>query len=125
MYYLYNLYGWVVSVYPVGVWVCLLGAGSAFCAEVCLCVQLELSSSADRPAVSPAVMPYHVGWYLLLGCLLLDLLGLHVQGQRRRDGKVLPTTAHTYTAFNLFFGVFCSDAKTLDRSEVHSVWRCF
>lgn len=73
----------------------------------------------------PAVMLYHVGWYLLLGCLLLDLLGLHVQGQRRRDGKVLPTTAHTCTDFNLFFGVFCSDAKTLDRSEVHSVWRCF
>ncbi|XP_030004255.1 uncharacterized protein LOC115429147 [Sphaeramia orbicularis] len=32
-------------------------------------------------------MLHHVGWYLLLGFLLLDLHGLNVQGQRRRKGK--------------------------------------
>lgn len=31
----------------------------------------------------------HAGLYLLLGCLLLDLNGLEVQGQRQQKGKVL------------------------------------
>lgn len=39
--------------------------------------------------MSPAVMLDHVGWYLLLGFLLLDLDGLHVQGQKQQKGKVL------------------------------------
>lgn len=83
---------------PVGVWVCLLGARAASRVDVGLWVQCERSRSADRPAASPESMLPHVGWYLLLGCLLLDLDGLHVQGQRRREGKVRPgeTLAHTF-----------------------------
>lgn len=30
----------------------------------------------------PAVMHYHVGWHLVLGCLLLELLGPCVGGER-------------------------------------------
>lgn len=37
----------------------------------------------------PAAMLDHAGLYLLLGCLLLDLNGLEVQGQRQQKGKVL------------------------------------
>lgn len=108
------------GVYPVGVWVCLQGAGSASCAEICLWVRCEQSQSADRPAESPAVMLYHVGWYLLLGCLLLDLEGRHVLGQRRRKGKVLPGVTLFFTVLHRYKGgcvMLCT--------PLHTMWWCF
>ncbi|KAM6902308.1 uncharacterized protein FYW49_015931 [Xenentodon cancila] len=44
-------------------------------------------TTLSKPVVSPAVMLCHVGWYFLLGCLLLDLKELHVQGQRQWNGQ--------------------------------------
>lgn len=70
-------------------WECLPGPGSAYCAEVCCGYTCEQSRGADRAEVSPAAMLDHAGLYLLLGCLLLDLNGLEVQGQRQQKGKVL------------------------------------
>ena len=41
---------------------------------------------AESP-MSDAVMHYHLGWYLVLGCLLLDLLGACLKGQRIPKSK--------------------------------------
>lgn len=82
----------------VGVWVCLLGTGSASCADSPSGI-MWTGLKCRQTSVSPAVMLYHVGWCLLLGCLLLDLNGLHVQGQSRQNVKVLPVHTHTFWFF--------------------------
>lgn len=77
-----------------GVWVCLLGTGSASCAENPSAI-MWTGLRCRQTSVSPAVMLDHVGWCLLLGCLLLDLDGTHVQGQGQHTVKVLPVHTHT------------------------------
>lgn len=97
------------GVYPV-LWVCR-----------CVCWELDQPPAqrislglmwtelkCRQTSVSPAVMLCHVGWCLLLGCLLLDLDGLHVQGQSRRSAKVLPVLSPYTHWLYLFFWFFCT-----------------
>lgn len=70
--------------------------------QCCRCVCWELDQPPElrcsQTSLSSAAMLYHVGRCFLLGYLLLDLDGFHVQGQSRQISKVLSVFyVHTHT----------------------------
>lgn len=67
--------------------------------SVCDCVK---PLGEERP-MFPAVMHYHVGWHLVLGCLLLELLGPCVGGERIPKTKRKKVGPHLQTDVSIGF----------------------